>query len=451
MKRFIFRPITFSIALFTFSSLSFSQALPVPRVVFPSTVVGNVVTFGPATADAANAAKFSFGAAANGSVFANTGTFLATAGGSSVNLAVAGTVGNLAIAKAVGRFALKALPIFNTGVALYDLAVELGYNAKVGVNGTPSFSVVQSANVYSASCGTGSRVTAGPGSIEQVAQQCAANYQAGAAAYYGMYSCTVVGSAASYNTWRTVGTNCEGMFSYTNVADLVSTGTTEVPKTSQDLADSIAAKTSWPAGSSIARAVVDALNSGESVAVQPSAITGPASQPVSSSTIVDPVRNTSTTNTTVQNYTYGPSSVTITNSTSSTTTDRATGAVTDNGTRTDTATQPNTDRPDLSSSDTALPAAPKLYKQKYPDGLTGVWNTQRALMVGTPLFTLAKNLMPSVAMAGTCPTMPINLTFSSWANFGTKDVAPPCEVWDWGKAITIISALLLARALIFGG
>lgn len=449
MKRFIFRPIVFSISLFTFSSLSFSQALPVPRVVFPSTVVGNVVTFGPATADAANAAKFSFGAAANGSVFANTGTSLATAGGSSVNLAVSGTVGNLAIAKAVGRFALKALPIFNTGVALYDLAVELGYNAKVGANGTPSFSVVQSANVYTAPCGAAGE--SGTGSIDSVGQQCAANYQRYARASYGLTTCTVAGGAASANSWFTVGTNCEGNFNYTRTASLVSSGTTEVAKTSQDLADSIAAKSGWPVGSSIARALVDALKSGESVAVEPSAITGPASQPVSSSTIVDPVRNTSTTNTTVQNYTYGPSSVTITNSTSSVTTDRATGAVTDNGTRTDTATQPNTDRPDLSSSDTALPAAPKLYKQKYPDGLTGVWNTQRALMVGTPLFTLAKNLMPSVAMAGTCPTMPINLTFSSWANFGTKDVAPPCEVWDWGKAITIISALLLARALIFGG
>lgn len=103
------------------------------------------------------------------------------------------------------------------------------------------------------------------------------------------------------------------------------------------------------------------------------------------------------------------------------------------------------------ATDTPLPGPPKLYTRKYPDGLTGVWAAQRALMVATPLFTLAKGLMPSVAMSGSCPTMPINLTFSNWANFGTKDVAPPCEVWDWGKAITIVSALLLARSLIFGG
>lgn len=107
--------------------------------------------------------------------------------------------------------------------------------------------------------------------------------------------------------------------------------------------------------------------------------------------------------------------------------------------------------PEAPATDTPLPEQPKLYKQKYPDGMVGVYKTARTAMGTSPLFTMAKDLMPSVAGGGSCPTMPVNLTFASWANFGVKDVAPPCQVWDWGRAIIVVSALLLARRLVFGG
>lgn len=108
--------------------------------------------------------------------------------------------------------------------------------------------------------------------------------------------------------------------------------------------------------------------------------------------------------------------------------------------------------PEAPANDTALPAQPKLYTKKYPDGMTGVWRDQRSAMANSPLFTLPRMLMPSsVGSGGSCPAMNVNLTFSQWANFGTKDIAPPCYVWDWGKAICIVSACLLARRLIFGG
>lgn len=136
------------------------------------------------------------------------------------------------------------------------------------------------------------------------------------------------------------------------------------------------------------------------------------------------------------------------NTSTTTTTNNSTGAVTT--TNNTTTTKPDTP-PEPPATDTPLPDQPKLYKQKYPDGMVGVYKTARDAIASSPLFTLAKNLMPSVAGGGNCPSMPVNLTFSSWANFGTKDVAPPCVVWDWGRAIIIVSALLLARSLIFGG
>ena len=101
-------------------------------------------------------------------------------------------------------------------------------------------------------------------------------------------------------------------------------------------------------------------------------------------------------------------------------------------------------------SDAALPAPPVLYVPKYATGLVGVWNTGKASLLATPLGSLTAQLMPAGFASGTCPTfmLPVNVGFR---DFGTFDVAPPCWVWDFGKAIIIISALLLARALIFGG
>lgn len=106
---------------------------------------------------------------------------------------------------------------------------------------------------------------------------------------------------------------------------------------------------------------------------------------------------------------------------------------------------------DMPPTDSPLPEVPKLYTPAFPDGLVGVWAARKAALMATPLLSLVPSLMPNVAGAGSCPTMPVNLNFASWANFGTKDVAPPCYVWEWAKLIVLAGALLLARALVFGG
>ena len=118
-----------------------------------------------------------------------------------------------------------------------------------------------------------------------------------------------------------------------------------------------------------------------------------------------------------------------------------------------TTTDKGESKPDDSApaTDTALPGQPKLYEPKYPDGLTGVWTAQKDALKNSSLTQLARKLMPDIPNGGSCPTMRVDLSFSSWANFGTKDLAPPCYVWDWGRVIIIISALILARSLVFGG
>jgi len=98
-----------------------------------------------------------------------------------------------------------------------------------------------------------------------------------------------------------------------------------------------------------------------------------------------------------------------------------------------------------------MPPIPKLYERKYPNGMEGIWDDYGAQIKQTSLFSLAGKLMPSISDGGVCPTWPLNLDLADWAAYGTHDVAPPCWIWDVAKAILIFSALLLARALIFGG
>lgn len=101
-------------------------------------------------------------------------------------------------------------------------------------------------------------------------------------------------------------------------------------------------------------------------------------------------------------------------------------------------------------TDKPLPDQPKLYEPKYPDGITGVWNSKIQEIKATPLFNLAPSLLPNVS-AGTCPSWKVDLSIDGWTNAGLQDVSPPCWVWDVAKLVIIASALLLARRLIFGG
>lgn len=102
-------------------------------------------------------------------------------------------------------------------------------------------------------------------------------------------------------------------------------------------------------------------------------------------------------------------------------------------------------------NDSPLPEIPTLYERKYPDGLIGIWNQKSQLIKQASMFTLASQLMPTSLNAGACPAWQIDLNFASWAAYGVHNVAPECWVWDVAKTIILISALLLARALVFGG
>lgn len=109
------------------------------------------------------------------------------------------------------------------------------------------------------------------------------------------------------------------------------------------------------------------------------------------------------------------------------------------------------DPPEEDIVDSPVPDLPELYKQKYPDGLTGVVSQKVAAIKATPLFQLPNQLMGNLPNTGSCPSWTLDLNLASWASLGIWNIGADCSVWAFGKVCIIIGALLLARALITGG
>ena len=200
--------------------------------------------------------------------------------------------------------------------------------------------------------------------------------------------------------------------------------------------------------------VNEGLKNGVSFDTDNVEVTGPATSPGESTSTTsnnssgEPV---TTKTTTTNNYSYvktGPTTYTISNNISSVTTNSNT--TTGSTVTVSTSTKSDTPPDYGTANDTVLPNQPKLYTPKYPNGLVDVWANKKAEMMASPLSRLVGSLMPSVVSGGACPSWMLSLNFG-FKDFGSHDVAPPCWVWDFGKIIVILSALLLARALIFGG
>ena len=109
------------------------------------------------------------------------------------------------------------------------------------------------------------------------------------------------------------------------------------------------------------------------------------------------------------------------------------------------------DSDEQTPSDAPLPDLPQLYEKKYPDGLSGVWQTRIQEIKSSGLFALAGQLMPTSLNGGTCPSFNIDLSIGTWADYGTHEVPVPCSIWDTCKYILLVLTVASARRLVFGG
>lgn len=332
------------------------------------------------------------------------------------------------------RFAKKSLPLLSTGYAVYDLFQELGMTPTVS-----SGSLV----VTKPSTTTNCLSNIIPNAVDFIAggQQmlCSGTWITSS----GVAMVRVAPDTCSVLATCPDGSQFWG-FTWTGTT----TPTTAV-MTDQEIIDTIANKSGWPSTSHLSRAVADAVASGEPLSASTPTLTGPTSVAGPTSTTTqqqkDPAGNVTGTVTkvsqTTYNITYNNNTITNTSSTVTTTTNP-------DGSK----TVENQDSPPTQdgATDSPLPDVPTLYTKKYPDGLEGVWQQKKDQLKNSPLLQLTNSLMPSIGTGGTCPSFMIPLDVGI-RDFGVHDVAPPCYVWDWAKVIVIVSALLLARALIFGG
>jgi len=103
-----------------------------------------------------------------------------------------------------------------------------------------------------------------------------------------------------------------------------------------------------------------------------------------------------------------------------------------------------------------LSAAPSLYTRTYTATTAsdvGSYFGSKMAGVTAPLATISHSFFPDWSDNGeACPqfTIPLNLGLAQW-NFGSRTTTIPCSVWTVCRWVIIISALFLARALIFGG
>ncbi len=194
------------------------------------------------------------------------------------------------------------------------------------------------------------------------------------------------------------------------------------------------------------------LPSSSSTSQKESSVSPGTTQPVAPGTPGAQPATQTTTTTTTNNITYNNNVVnnTITTTTTITITNNITNETSPPTTDTEETNKPDPEEEDP-PVDMPLGEVPKLYERKYPEGLVGIWNQKSQQIKESAVFTLAAELMPTGLTTGNCPSWPINLDFAWWASYGERDVAPPCWIWDVAKTIIIISALLLARSLIFGG
>jgi hypothetical protein len=98
-----------------------------------------------------------------------------------------------------------------------------------------------------------------------------------------------------------------------------------------------------------------------------------------------------------------------------------------------------------------LPGVPTLYTPQYPDGIQGVWDKQIGQLQSTPVFSLVHSMFPTGINSGTPPTWTLDLNLGQQLNFGTFELTPDSMIWPVLRTLVIVSALLLAYRLVFGG
>ncbi|MDU9400807.1 hypothetical protein [Pseudomonas sp. zfem003] len=105
--------------------------------------------------------------------------------------------------------------------------------------------------------------------------------------------------------------------------------------------------------------------------------------------------------------------------------------------------------PQYSFQDTDFPDVEPFYKQQYPDGLKGVWNSKQKEFKDSAFLKFLSGFVPT--FSGVCPSFGLDFNIATWAAFGHLDFMSLCWVFDFIKIIMMVTTVFTCRALIFGG
>lgn len=130
---------------------------------------------------------------------------------------------------------------------------------------------------------------------------------------------------------------------------------------------------------------------------------------------------------------------TITNNTTTTVTNNTTGQ---------TQTSTDEEDPPITFEDKAMPDVPKLYTQKYPDGMGGVWRDNKPDVQSTPFFQGVKSMFPSFG-GGSCPVWSLSFNLGAAGNFGSRQFDVPCWIFQAVGLMMLVTATFTARKIIF--
>lgn len=251
------------------------------------------------------------------------------------------------VAGPLGRFAAKVLGPLAVGIALYDLAKELGFSLGRDAAGNTTYGKESSNCDYSgggASYVTGNGTTTSYATWNDQIQNYGkptsvtwrVEYQEVRSKTPGGEQCQMLG--------RRVYTSVNFTEAWSSWASKpVLQTVTVTPQTNQDFVDAIAARSGWPAASAVSQALADAsAATGETLKVDPATVTvtGPATSPGTTSTSTDAVKNETTTTSTTNNHTYAGDTITTNVITTTNTVNNSTGATVTNITESHPAPAP---------------------------------------------------------------------------------------------------------------
>ncbi|SOZ97311.1 hypothetical protein [Cupriavidus taiwanensis] len=155
-----------------------------------------------------------------------------------------------------------------------------------------------------------------------------------------------------------------------------------------------------------------------------------------------------TTKTTTPKATVSSSGDTVTNNTLTYNITNVSTSVTRNEAGTivgsETTTEDNAD----GFSDAAMPALPKLYEQKYPEGIAGVWQESKPDITTTGFYQGVASMFPSFG-GGQCPVWGLSFNLGAAGNFGSGNLTVPCWIFQALGLVILATAAFTSRKILF--